>query len=83
MNNLSDEEATRFFKKFNGYTNHYTDQDLVVLVDFYVKSAGRFELHEFVDAMNAVFSTNQSVRPNPQMQGIHMMAQANQPAGAG
>ena len=83
MNNLSDEEATRFFKKFHGYTNHYTDQDLVVLVDFYVKSAGRFELHEFIDAMNAVFSTNQSVRPNPQMQGIHMMAAANQPAGAG
>ena len=79
MNNISDEEVRRFLTKFPGYSNSYSEDDLYVLVNYFVKGGGRFELQDFIGEMNQVYQNNQSVRQNPNAQGIHMQAQVNRP----
>ena len=52
------------------------------MIDFFVKSAGRLELREFIDTMNNVIHAQPNLRGNPAAQGIHQMGTGSQP-GAG
>ena len=68
---LSIDEAMRFFIKHVGYQSFYQDDELVVMIDFFVKSSGRVELREFIETMNNVLQTQPNLRPNLSTKGIH------------
>lgn len=61
----------RFFIKHVGYQSFYQDDELVVMIDFFVKSSGRVELSEFIETMNNVLQTQPNLRPNLSTKGIH------------
>ena len=47
----------RFFTKFEGHQPFYSAEELVVLINFFTRSAGRVDLRELIDTLSNVCHT--------------------------
>ena len=60
-NMLPLEEAVRFFTKFSGYQSFYHDDDLQVMLDYFVRSAGKVMYTELVAMLADVLNQNRQM----------------------
>lgn len=60
-NMLPLEEAMRFFTKFSGYQSFYQDDELQVMLDYFVRSQGKVMYTELVAMLAEVLNQNRKM----------------------
>ena len=58
------EDAIRFFEKFAGFQNFYSEEEIAFTLDSYVRSAGKVELEDFKMTLHRLMRANVNMRPN-------------------
>ena len=67
---------------YPGYEKFYQEEELMFMIDTFIRAAGRVELSELVEALNRVLRYTPNLKADPMIMGIHKL-NAIQATGAG